>query len=90
MRICVLSPYDLSLEGGVNKHVLHLARCLREGGDHVEVIGPASGAPPDAPHVTCLPGVVSIQGNDSDNRIAIFARPWQVASYMRRHRFDAM
>ncbi|MSP63259.1 MAG: glycosyltransferase family 1 protein, partial [Myxococcales bacterium] len=90
MRICLVSPYDLSLEGGVNKHIFYLAESLRAVGDEVEVIGPKSGTPPDAREVTCFGGVVSIQGNESDNRLGIFTSPLAVRRYMRSRSFDVI
>jgi phosphatidylinositol alpha-mannosyltransferase len=90
MRICLVSPYDLSLEGGVNKHVFYLAESLRANGDHVEVIGPASGEMPDQPSVTTFGGVVSIQQNDSDNRIGLLTSPLAVRAYMRSRSFDVI
>lgn len=90
MRICLVSPYDLSLEGGVNKHIFYLAESLRARGDEVEVIGPQSGAPPQADRVTGFGGVVSIQGNGSDNRLAIFTSPVEVRRYMRSRSFDVI
>ena len=90
MKICLVSPYDLSLEGGVNKHIFYLAESLRARGDHVEVIGPQSGASPKADRVTGFGGVVSIQGNGSDNRLAIFTSPLDVRRYMRTRSFDVI
>src|SRR5437016_72717 len=83
MKVCLVTPYDLSLEGGVNKHVFGLADSLRAHGDHVEVIGPKSDAAPEGPSVTTFGGVVSIQHNESDNRIGIFTSPLAVRRYMK-------
>lgn len=90
MKICIVTPYELSLDGGVNKHVFNLARALRAKGDEVAVIGPASGPTPDDPDVTAFGGVVSIQGNESDNRIGIFTSPLAVGRYMRTRQFDVV
>ncbi len=90
MRVCLVSPYDLSLEGGVNKHIFYLAESLRGCGDEVEIIGPQSGVAPDVPAVTGFGGVVSIQGNGSDNRIALFTSPLGVRRYMKSRSFDVI
>ncbi len=90
MRICLVSPYDLSLEGGVNKHVFYLAESLRSQGDEVEIIGPRSGNLPEGRGITGFGGVVSIQGNDSDNRLGLLTSPLSVRAYMRSRRFDVL
>ncbi|MGH3857644.1 MAG: glycosyltransferase family 4 protein, partial [Pseudonocardiaceae bacterium] len=42
MRIGMVCPYSLAAPGGVQAHVLGLARGLRERGHHVEVLAPAA------------------------------------------------
>jgi phosphatidylinositol alpha-mannosyltransferase len=90
VKICLVSPYDLSLPGGVNKHVRSLAERLLAKGDEVEVIGPATSTDRLGPHVTGFRGVVSIHANNSDNRIGLFTSPAAVARYMRRGAFDVV
>src|SRR5438093_1277694 len=90
MRVCLVSPYDLSLEGGVNKHIFYLAENLRAHGDFVEIIGPQSGGLPESRQVTGFGGVVSIQGNGSDNRLSLFTSPRAVRRYMRERTFDVI
>jgi len=48
MRIGVISPYSLTLPGGVQGQGLGLARELRAAGHHAQVLGPCDGPPPDA------------------------------------------
>lgn len=48
MRIGIVSPYSLTLPGGVQGQVLSLARVLRSKGHEVRVLGPCDGPPPDA------------------------------------------
>ncbi len=48
MRIGIISPYSLTLPGGVQGQILGLARELRSRGEHVRVLGPCDGPPPDA------------------------------------------
>jgi phosphatidyl-myo-inositol alpha-mannosyltransferase len=40
LRIALVSPYDLTVPGGVQSHVTHLAAALRAGGDEVELVAP--------------------------------------------------
>ncbi|MDQ3898748.1 MAG: glycosyltransferase family 4 protein [Actinomycetota bacterium] len=47
MRVGLVSPYSLSLPGGVQGQVLGLARALRSQGHQVRVLGPCDGAPPE-------------------------------------------
>jgi phosphatidyl-myo-inositol alpha-mannosyltransferase len=53
VRIGILSPYSLTLPGGVQGQALGLARELRSMGHHARVLGPCDGAPPE-PGVTPL------------------------------------
>jgi phosphatidyl-myo-inositol alpha-mannosyltransferase len=47
VRVGLVSPYSLSLPGGVQGQVLGLARALRGQGHQVRVLGPCDGAPPE-------------------------------------------
>jgi phosphatidylinositol alpha-mannosyltransferase len=40
MRVALVSPYDLTVPGGVQSHVEHLAVALRAAGDDVVLVGP--------------------------------------------------
>jgi phosphatidylinositol alpha-mannosyltransferase len=48
LRIGIVSPYSLTVPGGVQQQVLGLARSLRAKGHEVRVLGPCGGPPPDA------------------------------------------
>jgi phosphatidylinositol alpha-mannosyltransferase len=48
VRIGIISPYSLTLPGGVQGQVLALARVLRTKGPETRVLGPCDGPPPDA------------------------------------------
>lgn len=48
MRIGIISPYSLTLPGGVQGQILGLARALRHKGHETRVLGPCDGPPPDA------------------------------------------
>ena len=47
VRVGLVSPYSLSLPGGVQGQVLGLAKALRGMGHQVRVLGPCDGAPPE-------------------------------------------
>ena len=86
MRVCLVVPYDLAVEGGVKKHALCLAAALERTGDEVDVIGPASG-PVDVRNATTFGGVVSIRSNGSDNRLARLTSPFKVRAYLQTRKF---
>jgi phosphatidylinositol alpha-mannosyltransferase len=48
LRIALICPYSLSVEGGVQLQVLGLARALRELGVDARVLAPSDGPPPEA------------------------------------------
>jgi len=76
MRVCIISPYSLSLPGGVQGQVLGLARALRAQGVDARVIGPTDGPPPE-------PGVISVGPSVrmvSNGSISPTARLQRVAS----------
>ena len=86
MRICLVTPYDLTHDGGVNSHIRSLAPMLREAGHHVAILGPASGTVP----LGCdgLPGVVPVPANGSVARIGLLVSPSALAQYLEHGRFD--
>jgi len=43
VKVALVSPYDLSVPGGVQSHVLRLADALQRSGDQVSVLGPGAG-----------------------------------------------
>jgi phosphatidylinositol alpha-mannosyltransferase len=69
VRIGIISPYSLSLPGGVQGQILGLARSLRTAGHDVRVLGPCDGPPPDA-GVTPLGNSVPTAANGSVAPIA--------------------
>lgn len=64
MRIGMVSPYSLSVPGGVQGQVLGLARALRARGESVRVLAPCDGPPPE-PFVTPLGNCVPLGANGS-------------------------
>jgi len=69
MRIGMISPYSLSIPGGVQGQILGLAQALRERGEYVRVLGPCDGPPP-APFVTPLGNSIPTGANGSIAPIA--------------------
>lgn len=68
MRIGLVSPYSLTLPGGVQAQVLGLARALRAAGHEARVLGPCDG-PPDG-GITPLGRSVPLVANGSVAPIA--------------------
>ncbi len=64
MRIAIVSPYSLSVPGGVQAQVLGLARELRRRGHETRVLGPCDGPPPES-FVTPLGKSLPLSANGS-------------------------
>lgn len=64
MRVGIISPYSLSLPGGVQGQILGLARSLRGLGHETRVLGPCDGPPPEL-GVTPLGASIPTAGNGS-------------------------
>lgn len=60
----MISPYSLTVPGGVQGQILGLARALRSRGEQVRVLGPCDGPPPE-PFVTPLGNCVPTGANGS-------------------------
>ncbi|MEX2549545.1 MAG: glycosyltransferase family 4 protein [Nitriliruptoraceae bacterium] len=58
MRVAIVSPYDLSVPGGVQSHIEQLAAWLTAQGDQVLMLGP--GQPPARPATPTTPGLVPL------------------------------
>ncbi|MEJ7764984.1 MAG: glycosyltransferase family 4 protein [Acidimicrobiales bacterium] len=69
MRIAQVSPYSLTLPGGVQTQVLGLGRALRKLGHDVRVLGPCDGPPP-GPGVVPLGSSIPLAANGSVAPIA--------------------
>jgi phosphatidylinositol alpha-mannosyltransferase len=67
MRVAIVSPYDLDVAGGVQSHVVALARALRAGGDQVVIVGPGS----DGEGRVGVGGSVRVPANGSRAPIAL-------------------
>jgi phosphatidylinositol alpha-mannosyltransferase len=64
LRIALISPYSLTIPGGVQGQVMGLARELRAMGHEARVLGPCDGAPP-ATFVTPLGNSLPTAANGS-------------------------
>jgi phosphatidyl-myo-inositol alpha-mannosyltransferase len=91
MRIGVVCPYSFEVPGGVQSHVVDLARALRALGHEVEVLGPADEETPLPDFVRPTGRAVRIPYNGSVARLSFgpvsFAR---VRRWIRDHDFDVL
>jgi phosphatidyl-myo-inositol alpha-mannosyltransferase len=91
MRIGVVCPYSLEVPGGVQAHVLDLARALRDLGHDVEVLAPAAEETPLPDFVRPTGRSMRIRYNGSVARLAFgpvsFAR---VRRWIHDHNFDVL
>lgn len=86
MRVCIVSPYDLSCDGGVNRHAVSLARALAALGHVVRVAGPASGPVPEG--CDALGGAVAVPANGSIARVGLLVPPGTTRDYLAAGAFD--
>jgi phosphatidylinositol alpha-mannosyltransferase len=90
MRIGIISPYSLTLPGGVQGQVLALACVLRTKGHATRVLGPCDGPPPDA-GVTPLGNSLPTAANGSVAPIAPDASAqFRVIRALRDEEFDVV
>jgi len=69
LRVAMVSPYSLTIPGGVQHQVLGLAREMRRMGHEVRVLGPCDGPPPE-PFVTPLGNSLPTAANGSTAPLA--------------------
>ena len=69
LRVAMVSPYSLTIPGGVQHQVLGLAREMRRMGHEVRVLGPCDGPPPE-PFVTPLGNSLPTVANGSTAPLA--------------------
>jgi phosphatidyl-myo-inositol alpha-mannosyltransferase len=69
MRIGMVCPYSLDVPGGVQSHVLQLARVMRARGHEVSVLAPASPDTPLPDYVVSAGRAVPIPYNGSVSRL---------------------
>jgi phosphatidyl-myo-inositol alpha-mannosyltransferase len=90
VRIGIISPYSLTLPGGVQGQVLGLARVLRSMGYDTRVLGPCDGPPPEA-GVTPLGNSLPTAANGSVAPIAPdAAAQLRVIRALRDEQFDVV
>jgi phosphatidyl-myo-inositol alpha-mannosyltransferase len=78
MQVGIVCPYSLDVPGGVQSHVLGLARALRGLGHEVEVLAPAG-------------RTLAVPYNGSVARIAFGPRSYaRVRRWLAEHRFDVL
>jgi phosphatidylinositol alpha-mannosyltransferase len=91
MRIGVVCPYSFEVPGGVQSHVVDLARSLRAHGHEVEVLAPADEETPLPDFVRPTGRAMRIPYNGSVARLSFgpvsFAR---VRRWIRDHDFDVL
>lgn len=91
MKIGIVCPYSLDVPGGVQSHVLDLARALRRIGHDVDVLAPADEDLPVPEFVTPTGRALGIPYNGSVARLSFgpvsFAR---VRKWIREHDFDVL
>jgi phosphatidyl-myo-inositol alpha-mannosyltransferase len=93
MKIALVSPYDLSVPGGVNNHILPLAQQFRRAGHDVRVIGPASDPSSllESSNVIVIGRPFPVPVSGSIARIALSPRlAGQVKDVLRGERFDVV
>jgi phosphatidylinositol alpha-mannosyltransferase len=86
VRVCVVTPYDLSHPGGVNRHALGLAAALARLGHAARVVGPASGAAPEGCDAIGRP--VPVPANGSVARIGLVPPAGALRDYLDAGGFD--
>jgi phosphatidylinositol alpha-mannosyltransferase len=90
MKIGLVSPYDGSTPGGVNRHVGRIALEFEAQGHSVRVMAPASGPVMD-PLVEVLGRPTPVPASGSTARIALGPRLGQrVETFLREQQFDVV
>ncbi|MFP5068281.1 glycosyltransferase family 4 protein [Pseudonocardia nantongensis] len=92
MRVGLVCPYSLEVPGGVQRHVLDLARALRERGHDVEVLAPAGTSGAAVPEfVTPAGRARRVPYNGSVARVAFGPLTYHRARrWLLRHDFDVL
>jgi phosphatidylinositol alpha-mannosyltransferase len=94
MKIGLVSPYDFSVPGGVNSHILQLAAQFRRRGQDVRILAPASNQERllgDPEHVIVVGRAIAVPVSGSIARIAWNPRlGGRVSRLLREQSFDVV
>ena len=94
MRIGMVCPYSFDYPGGVQAHILDLARVFTEEGHHVEVLGPGTelAREQDLPSYVTLSGpAVALSYNGSTAPLSFGPRAFRaVREFLNRGNFDVV
>jgi phosphatidyl-myo-inositol alpha-mannosyltransferase len=91
MRIGIVCPYSFEVPGGVQAHVVDLARALRRMGHEVDVLAPADEDTPLPDFVQPAGRAVSIPYNGSVARLSFGPVSYtRVRRWIREHDFDVI
>ncbi len=91
MHVGIVCPYSLAVPGGVQAHVLDLARALRDLGHRVDVLAPAGEEAAAADSVTSAGRAVAIRYNGSVARLAFGPLAYaRTRRWLRDHAFDVL
>jgi phosphatidylinositol alpha-mannosyltransferase len=92
VKIALVSPYDLAVDGGVNTHIKHLAQNFEAMGQEVRIIGPSSDeTAPMPPNVIVIGKPRSIPASGSVARIALSLRlSGRVKEVLAQEQFDVV
>ena len=92
MKIAMVTPYDLTAPGGVNRYAMDIAAWVRGQGHEVQLIGPSSaGGDPRPPAATIVGRARGVRGGGTVAPIALDPRLGsQVRRLSRRERYDVV
>ncbi|HEY3607994.1 MAG TPA: glycosyltransferase family 4 protein [Pseudonocardiaceae bacterium] len=91
MKVGIVCPYSLDVPGGVQAHVMDLARALRRLGHEVDVLAPADEDSPVPSFVTPAGRAMGIPYNGSVARLSFGPRSFAKARrWIRDHDFDVL
>jgi phosphatidyl-myo-inositol alpha-mannosyltransferase len=91
MRVGIVCPYSLDVPGGVQSHVVDLARALRRLGHEVDLLAPADEDRPVPDFVTPAGKAVGIPYNGSVARLSFGPRSYaRTRRWIREHDFDVL